>query len=267
MLQNPVRGMTRSTHIKPPSTSGSLLGPRTAVGLRTKADEMATPLPTREEVRRHAGTPHGFRRSPIGGGKKRVLDLIVASAALVAAVPLMVFIAILIRATMGGPVLFRHQRIGFGGHQFGCLKFRTMVQSADSVLDTHLKANPEAAVEWATSQKLKHDPRITFLGQVLRKSSLDELPQLFNILRGEMSCVGPRPITHGELERYGSVADDYLKARPGLTGLWQVNGRSNVDYARRVMLDAQYLSTWSLRSDLVILGWTVATVIRFEQAS
>ncbi len=100
---------------------------------------------------------------------------------------------------------------------------------------------------------MKRDPRITFLGRRLRKSSLDELPQLFNILRGEMSCVGPRPITHDELDRYGSVAKDYLKARPGLTGLWQVNGRSNVDYARRVMLDAQYLRTWSLRSDLVIL--------------
>jgi exopolysaccharide production protein ExoY len=178
-----------------------------------------------------------------------------------------VLIALLIRATMGGPVLYRHNRVGFGGKQFGCLKFRTMVQDADVVLDEYFRENPEAATEWATSQKLKRDPRITFLGQVLRKSSLDELPQLFNILRGEMSCVGPRPITHEELDRYGSVANDYLRARPGLTGLWQIKGRSSVDYAGRVMLDAQYLRTWSLRADLIILASTAAAVIRFEQAS
>ena len=226
---------------------------------------MASPLPPKNEADSHA--PRDLRPSPLGGKVKRLLDLIVASAALVAAAPLMLLVALLVRITMGGPVLFRHQRVGFDGQQFGCLKFRTMIQNGDAVLDAYFKGNPEAAKEWATSRKLKYDPRITFLGQVLRKSSLDELPQLFNVLRGEMSCVGPRPITRDELERYGSVAADYLRARPGLTGIWQVNGRSKVDYAGRVLLDAQYLRNWSLRSDLVILVWTVAAVIRFEQAS
>ena len=209
----------------------------------------------------------GANGSPLGGLYKRALDVVIASIMLVAAAPLLLAIAVLIRVTVGGPVLFRHRRIGFGGQQFSCLKFRTMVLNADEILHVYLHSNAEAALEWATCQKLKRDPRTTFLGEMLRKSSLDELPQLLNILRGEMSCVGPRPITVDELKRYGSVADAYLKARPGLTGLWQVNGRNKVDYSRRISLDAQYLSRWSMWSDLVILVWTIGAIVQFDRAS
>lgn len=256
--------MTLSADVSSTSASTSLLGPSAAAGW--SGEPVDARLVKDEASRTVDGSPQ-FRRRPLGGIAKRVLDVVVASAALVAAAPMMIIIAVLIRVTMGGPVLFQHKRICFHGREFSCLKFRTMVKDANAVLEAHFKTNPEAAVEWTTSHKLKRDPRITLLGQLLRKSSLDELPQLFNILRGEMSCVGPRPITHAELERYGSVANDYLNARPGLTGLWQVNGRSSVDYAGRVMLDAQYLRNWSLRSDLVILVRTTGAVIRFEQAS
>lgn len=168
---------------------------------------------------------------------------------------------------MGGPVLFSHRRIGFNGKPFDCYKFRTMVQNAEQVLEEHLAHDPQAAEEWREAQKLRHDPRITFLGQILRKSSIDELPQLVNVLRAEMSCVGPRPIVANELPRYGSLADEYLRTRPGLTGLWQISGRDDVDYARRVGLDAQYVRNWSIRNDLTILAWTALVVMRFDRAS
>lgn len=204
---------------------------------------------------------------PLGGWRKRALDLAVASTALVLALPLMAMVALLIKLATGGPVLFAHRRIGFNGRPFGCYKFRTMVENAEQVLEDYLACNPQAAEEWRETQKLKFDPRITFLGQMLRKSSLDELPQLVNVLRGEMSCVGPRPIVANELPRYGSAADEYLKTRPGITGLWQISGRSDVDYARRVALDAQYVRDWSIWSDFVILAWTAVAVMRFDQAS
>jgi exopolysaccharide production protein ExoY len=186
---------------------------------------------------------------PLGGRPKRAIDIAVAAAALIAALPLMLVVALLIRLTCKGPVIFSHQRIGFNGSTFRCYKFRTMVTDAETRLQAHLAADPQAADEWRRSRKLKRDPRLTLLGGLLRKSSLDELPQLFNILRGDMSCVGPRPIVAEELRRYGPVAKDYLHTRPGLTGLWQVTGRDSVDYAGRVLLDAQYVRNWSMRTD------------------
>lgn len=213
------------------------------------------------------GKALGRNIDPLGGWRKRALDVSVASVTLILALPLMLVTAILIKVTMGGPVLFAHRRIGFNGRPFDCYKFRTMVQHADQVLEEYLARNPDAAVAWREAQKLKHDPRITFLGRVLRKSSIDELPQLVNVLRGEMSCVGPRPVVASELSRYGSLADEYLKTRPGLTGLWQISGRDGVDYARRVRLDADYVRNWSIRSDLTILVWTALVVMRFDQAS
>ncbi|MCT8999406.1 sugar transferase [Chelativorans intermedius] len=195
------------------------------------------------------------------------MDLVVAVPALIVSAPLMLVVALLVKVTAGGPVLFAHRRMGFNGRPFDCYKFRTMVANAEDVLRDHLANNPQAEQEWRTDRKLLHDPRVTFLGRMLRKSSVDELPQLFNILRGEMSCVGPRPIMADELQQYGAFSSDYLRARPGLTGLWQISGRSSTGYARRVVLDAQYVRNWSLWGDIAILAWTVVAVMRFEQAS
>ncbi|WP_245424298.1 sugar transferase [Sinorhizobium sp. BJ1] len=228
---------------------------------------------TREGASDAEGQPTAIRvvhepyLSPLGGWPKRGLDLMVASAAIVLALPLMLVVAFLIKVITGGPVLFSHRRIGFNGKPFECYKFRTMVENADELLGEYLACDTRAAEEWRETQKLQRDPRVTKLGQILRKSSLDELPQLINILRGEMSCVGPRPIVADELSRYGSAADEYLKTRPGLTGLWQISGRNDVDYARRVVLDAQYVRNWSIWTDLVILTWTAFAVMRFDQSS
>ncbi|WP_234836538.1 sugar transferase [Sinorhizobium meliloti] len=211
--------------------------------------------------------PHGPDLQPLGGRPKRGLDLAVGSTALVLALPLMAVVALLIKVITGGPVLFVHRRIGFNGTPFDCYKFRTMAENADQVLEEYLACNPRAAEEWRETQKLKNDPRTTLLGQMLRKSSLDELPQLINIIRGEMSCVGPRPIVAGEMSRYGAVTYEYLKTRPGLTGLWQISGRNDIDYASRVALDAQYVRNWSIWTDLIILAKTAYAVMRFDEAS
>src|SRR5215204_4076082 len=173
----------------------------------------------------------------------------------------------MIRLTMGSPVLFAHTRIGYDGRQFRCYKFRTMVVNADSRLAVHLKKDPHAALEWSECRKLRHDPRITVLGHLLRKSSIDELPQLFNVLRGEMSCVGPRPIVDEELKLYGGFLAEYLKARPGLTGLWQTSGRSKVGYERRVALDCHYVRNWSIWLDARILVKTIFVLANFDESA
>jgi len=204
---------------------------------------------------------------PVGGTPKRILDIIVASLALVLLAPLLVFVAAMILFTLKRPVLFTQTRVGHGGRTFKCYKFRTMVPDANKVLSSYLSANPDAAREWQTTQKLAHDPRVTFVGHLLRKSSIDELPQLFNVLRGDMSCVGPRPILQDELKRYGAAKDDYLRARPGMTGLWQVSGRNALSYDARVSLDSQYVQTWSLMRDIEILAKTVPAVVRFGETA
>jgi exopolysaccharide production protein ExoY len=196
-----------------------------------------------------------------------MMDVTVALIALVMAAPVMLVIALLIWVTDGGPAIFSHTRVGFNGKRFACYKFRTMVANSQQVLVDYLASNPEAAKEWEQNWKLKNDPRITFLGHILRKSSLDELPQLINVLRGEMSCVGPRPVVPDELQRYGACAADYLQTRPGLTGLWQVTGRDAVDYASRVSIDSRYVRNWSIWADVVILGRTIFAVMKFDQAS
>jgi exopolysaccharide production protein ExoY len=204
---------------------------------------------------------------PLGGWPKRLADMTIALVALVLASPVMLAVALLIRATTGGPAIFSHSRVGFNGKPFNCYKFRTMIANSEQALRDYLACDPEAAREWEQNRKLKRDPRITLLGMMLRKSSLDELPQLFNVLRGDMSCVGPRPIVTDELPRYGACADEYLRTRPGLTGLWQVTGRSSMDYSHRVALDTQYVRNWSLWADLVILLRTTVAVMRFDKAS
>ncbi len=183
------------------------------------------------------------------------------------AAPAIVMIAVAIKATMGGPVIFGHDRVGRGGRKFRCLKFRSMVANGDEVLHRYLDTHPEAQIEWAKNQKLADDPRVTRFGRILRRSSLDELPQFYNILRGDMSCVGPRPIVEGELIRYGKVASDYLSVRPGLTGIWQVSGRSRITYEERVALDADYIRNWTLKRDFAILFRTIPAVMKIGDAA
>jgi exopolysaccharide production protein ExoY len=168
---------------------------------------------------------------------------------------------------MGGPVFYWQRRIGFRGRQFDCLKFRTMVSNADSALAAHLEANPAAAREWAQRRKLAHDPRITRLGRLLRQSSIDELPQLVNVLKGDMSCVGPRPVVESELARYGRCRQEYMAARPGLTGAWQVSGRNRLNYRTRIALDRRYVRRWSLWRDIAIIVRTIPAITRFDDTA
>ncbi len=193
---------------------------------------------------------------------KRGLDLLGASTLLLLLAPVLPLLALAVRLD-GGPALFSHPRIGKGGHRFGCLKFRTMVPGAEAMLASHLNDNPAAAAEWADRRKLAKDPRLTRLGGLLRATSLDELPQLLNVLRGEMSLVGPRPVVRAELDEYygphGRSA--YAASRPGMTGLWQVSGRSQTGYAQRVALDIAYARSRSLLLDLKILLRTIPAVL------
>jgi exopolysaccharide production protein ExoY len=189
------------------------------------------------------------------------VDIIVAIAALAFLSPLLLVVATAIKVAMGGPVMFSHRRIGCNGVTFECYKFRTMVADAEAILNRYLAENPDAADEWSRTRKLRQDPRVTMLGHFLRKTSLDEIPQLFNVLRGEMSCVGPRPIVASELAMYGPHAIEYLRARPGMTGMWQVSGRNDVAYDQRVNLDATYVRSWSLGIDFLILLKTIPAVI------
>ncbi len=203
----------------------------------------------------------------LGGRSKRALDIAVSLTALVLLSPLLLMVALLIRVTMGGPVLFSHRRLGLHGRPFDCLKFRSMVSNADAALRLYLVNNPAANEEWKTCQKLRRDPRITTLGRMLRRSSIDELPQLFNVLMGQMSCVGPRPIVDDEISRYGPYWTEYVKTRPGMTGSWQVSGRNRLSYERRVALDRHYVRRWSLLRDVWILVRTIPAVMRANETA
>lgn len=200
-------------------------------------------------------------RSVVGGVSKRTLDIVLALMALVVFAPLFVMIAVVMRFIESGPVLYGHARVGAGGRKFLCLKFRTMAVDGDRILAEHLAANASAKAEWDETRKLRRDPRVTPLGKVMRASSIDELPQLINVLKGEMSFVGPRPVVADELELYGHNASLYLATRPGITGLWQVSGRSETTYEERVALDSHYVANWSLRRDLSIIMRTVPAVL------
>lgn len=193
---------------------------------------------------------------------KRLFDFHVALGAIVLLAPLIATIALTLLCLQGRPVLIRHRRIGRGGLGFPCFKFRTMVRDADKVLQSVLDTDAALQAEWLAHRKLKQDPRVTTFGRVLRQSSVDEVPQLFNILFGHMSFVGPRPIVNDELELYGSKIQHYYKVRPGLTGPWQVGGRSDVAFATRVELDSAYIQSWSFRADMVILAKTVPVVLK-----
>jgi exopolysaccharide production protein ExoY len=198
---------------------------------------------------------------PIGLKSKRVLDIILAVSGIVLLAPLLIICFIATVVTSRGPALFRHRRVGFKGKYFDCLKFRTMVTDAPERLRQLLDSDPAAAAEWATNRKLRYDPRVTAIGAILRKSSLDELPQLFNVLKGEMSIVGPRPVTDEELIRYSSAINAYLSCRPGVTGLWQVSGRSTTTYDKRIACDTFYARNWSMSLDAKILIVTIPAVL------
>jgi len=191
---------------------------------------------------------------------KRWLDLALSALILVIAAPIMVFVAIL-AVLDGGPALFGHERIGQCGQRFKCLKFRTMRTDSATILAHLLASDPKAAAEWARDHKLAHDPRITRIGRFLRRTSLDELPQLINVIRGEMSLVGPRPVTEEELDKYSGHRQKYLALRPGLTGIWQVHGRGTVSYEERVDMDVHYYRTASFFGDMVLLFQTAAVVV------
>jgi lipopolysaccharide/colanic/teichoic acid biosynthesis glycosyltransferase len=198
------------------------------------------------------------RHPSVGHPGKRLMDLLGAALVLVAVSPVLLVASLLVVTTSPGPVLHRRRVLGLGGREFDALKLRTMVADADRVL----AENPALRVAFERNYKLDQDPRITPLGRLLRKWSIDELPQLVNVLRGEMSLIGPRMITPAELTKYGPRADRLLEVRPGLSGLWQVSGRQEIDYSERVRLDLDYIDHWRLSRDLAIALRTPAAVLR-----
>jgi exopolysaccharide production protein ExoY len=192
---------------------------------------------------------------------KRIFDLSFAIAFVLLCSPILILLGALLLIAQGRPIFIKHTRVGRGGRRFPCFKFRTMRNDADAILKRHLENNRQASIEWETTRKLKDDPRVTALGRVLRKSSVDELPQLFNVIRGDMSLVGPRPIVEQEVKFYGAAISQYYSVRPGLTGLWQISGRSDVSYGTRVNLDVAYVESASLPRDMMILMKTVSVVL------
>jgi Undecaprenyl-phosphate galactose phosphotransferase WbaP len=192
---------------------------------------------------------------------KRALDLFGAVVGGFLIGPMLLLIAILIKLDSPGPVFYGHQRVGTADSIFRCWKFRTMHKDAESLLEQHLRQYPHLRIEWERDVKLREDPRVTRVGSILRKTSLDELPQLWNVLIGEMSLVGPRPIVREEVKKYGEGYEMYKRVRPGISGLWQVSGRNNVGYAEQVALDSYYVRNWSVWLDLIILARTPEAVL------
>lgn len=191
---------------------------------------------------------------------KRFLDLAICISILPAVLPILGILWVVAKLD-GGPGFFGHQRVGRNNKLFNCLKIRSMRQDSQTYLAKYLADNPNARAEWEENQKLKHDPRISKFGNFIRKTSLDELPQIFNVLAGDMSLVGPRPITEEELKRYGSNVSAYLAMKPGITGIWQTSGRSNVSYDERVEMDVTYSKTVSFWTDIKIMFLTAKTLV------
>jgi Undecaprenyl-phosphate galactose phosphotransferase WbaP len=199
-------------------------------------------------------------------GIKRCMDMVIVITGGLIILPFLLVIALLIKLSSPGPVLYRHKRLGQNGKELRMYKFRSMIVNADEKLKTMLEADPELRAEWDTNYKLKNDPRITAVGKFLRRTSFDEFPQLINIIKGEMSLVGPRPITRSEVERYGEDYHRIFSVKPGLTGLWQVSGRSDTDYEERIAYDSYYLQSWSVWIDLWVVYKTIGVVFRGKGA-
>lgn len=195
---------------------------------------------------------------------KRTLDVVLSAAILVMAAPVIFLLAIAVLVTSGRPIFHRSRRVGLNGRDFTMWKLRTMVPNAEQVLEQWKVSNPDLAAAYFTDYKLPNDPRITPLGRFLRKSSLDELPQLWNALRGDMSLVGPRPIVRDELRNYGAHVGDFLSVRPGITGMWQTDGRNEIRYPERSWFELTYCRTHTLGMDLRILVKTLASPLRFD---
>jgi Undecaprenyl-phosphate galactose phosphotransferase WbaP len=197
---------------------------------------------------------------------KRIVDILLVVLFSPVLLPLVGLVAAAVRLSSPGPIFFLHRRIRRHGEFFTMWKFRTMCINSAEVLERYLGAHPEAEAEWRRTHKLKCDPRVTRVGRFLRRTSLDELPQLWNVLTGSMSLVGPRPIVAAEVEKYGEFFADYCLVKPGITGLWQVSGRSEVTYPQRVQLDREYAQTWSLWGDARILVRTLPSVVNHDGA-
>jgi Undecaprenyl-phosphate galactose phosphotransferase WbaP len=219
----------------------------------------ATPLRMRPRV---SGPEHLFRYRVV----KRSLDVGSVLLLSILLLPLMLVVAAAVWLSSPGSVLFSHRRIRRHGEFFTMWKFRTMCINSGEVLEQYLNAHPEARAEWRATHKLKCDPRVTRVGKFLRRTSLDELPQLWNVLNGTMSLVGPRPIVAAEVEKYGDRFWDYCAVKPGITGLWQVSGRSELSYTQRVELDRLYAQNWSLTTDARILLRTWSSVVNRDGA-
>lgn len=194
-------------------------------------------------------------------GPLRLIDIVLTALLLIFLLPIMLLIAAAVRMEGDGPVFFGHQRIGRNGVSFRCLKFRTMVPDAERRLQELLATDPAARREWVQDHKLREDPRITRIGRFLRRSSLDELPQLLNVLKGEMSLVGPRPIVHAEAVKYGRYYADYKSVRPGISGLWQISGRNDICYRKRVALDVIYARRRSVSLYLAVVFRTPLCIL------
>jgi lipopolysaccharide/colanic/teichoic acid biosynthesis glycosyltransferase len=197
---------------------------------------------------------------------KRGVDILLVVAAIPVVIPVVCVIAAIVKLTSPGPVFFSHRRLCKSGAFFSMWKFRTMCANSAEVLEAHLSAHPELRVEWNHCHKLRHDPRVTRVGNFLRRYSLDEIPQIWNVLTGAMSLVGPRPIVAAEVEKYGELFDYYTRVKPGVTGLWQVSGRSTLSYPARVEMDRDYVLHWSLGRDLWILFRTFFSVVNRDGA-
>lgn len=209
---------------------------------------------------------HAFRQPHRAPLQKLIFDRVFAAFALLFFLPFLLLVALLILVADGRPVFFTQERIGQNGRPFRCLKFRTMVRDADARLKELLDRDPDARREWETTRKLSNDPRIHCIGAILRKTSLDELPQFLNVLRGEMSVVGPRPIVMEEAQYYGTAFKYYIAALPGVTGAWQVSGRSNTSFEERVALDIDYVQNWNFWRDVRIVMRTVSVVLKQDGA-
>jgi exopolysaccharide production protein ExoY len=218
-------------------------------------------LPGALHSRRQAHRPHLIQGEP-RFDYRRVLDILASLGLIALLAPVMLLVALMIFLSDGGPPIFLHRRVGRNGKIFPCLKFRSMCINAEAQLKQYLVANHSLRHEWQNDQKLDDDPRVTALGKFLRVSSIDELPQLFNVLWGDMTLVGPRPIVTDELPRYGRYASHYLSVKPGLTGLWQVSGRSLTSYRRRVAIDVLYVRSRSFSLDVHILLNTIPAVLK-----
>lgn len=224
-------------------------------------EEHARPANLKDDKQLAApGAADGDDRKP-SEALKRIMDLVIAIPAALFLLPFYALLAIIVYADDGGPVFFSQKRRGKDGKYFSCFKFRTMVVDAQSRLNTLLENNPELRDEWARTQKLKCDPRLTSIGGFLRKYSLDELPQMWNIIKGEMSIVGPRPIIDDEVVRYANDIAFYDAVRPGVLGLWQISGRNDTSYDQRVALDREYAEKRTVLGDLMIMIRSVPAIL------